>query len=591
MFPARRSIILLVTILAALALPAHAGAWDSSATKATNITTPSGAINAFWNYNSDVGTGPISVSGIVTSGYTNPSYVRIGCLRAAADTDPAFLSPVLTVNSGDQSFSTTVTAKALADYAGANWQEAPKNCALRAIPVTSVGAIESNAPYASSSGPRMAVSTIGSDASGDIQGLVSKANGGFLLGPAGGNDGGATGRVLAPIESNGYSTITFDSGRAIGATTQVDGQQVWLTGAITGAARSAAGFQGITYSEGYNDSDGSKLDMVEPLLKCISGATTGSGGILTGCTGGLASSGVMLERLYTVNDGNVFVLDTFYATGPHTLSLAYSDRISFNTSPSDIEFVSPNGGPKFKPAAYPNQTVIDGPALPNVGTFMADDSTAADGATDAARAALTYAPSPSNAWVVPGGIVSFYTNILLSSAQPAVIKATLSQAQSQAVLGGLAADAQIALSGTAPLPTLTPPATGGGGTGGGGGGAVLAKPSIVASGKAKVTRDKKTKLAVITTGRSLICPTACSVTAKLTATYKVKKKKKTVTFATATVSGAAGSTTPIILKLTKKSDKLFTKLKKLKFTVTVIGAATGTSTATLKAPKPAKKKK
>lgn len=118
-------------------------------------------------------------------------------------------------------------------------------------------------------------------------------------------------------------------------------------------------------------------------------------------------------------------------------------------------------------------------------------------------------------------------------------------------------------------------------------------PPSISSGKAKTSRDKKTGRAVIATGRSVACPaggSTCTVAAKLTATYKSGKKKKTATFGSAKLTTQPGTTTAVSIKFNKKNDKLYSKLKKLKFTLSLTASANGKTTTakptfTLKAPK------
>lgn len=131
----------------------------------------------------------------------------------------------------------------------------------------------------------------------------------------------------------------------------------------------------------------------------------------------------------------------------------------------------------------------------------------------------------------------------------------------------------------------------------GGGGSV--GPPYLAPFRPKVARDNKTKLAVISNAYYAACPpggTSCEVSGKLTAKYKVGKKQKTATFATIKQTVVTGVVEQLRVPLTRSGDKLFTKLKKLKFTLALTATGNGqTATArptfTLRAPKAAKKKK
>lgn len=592
MVASRLGLAVSCTLLALCVLASPASAWDLGVDPATQITSPSSGISGFWNFETDAGSADVAVQGMVTAGDADGNaYIRMACLRFPTD-PPQFLSPIIHADAGTHLFSATVRYKDLAALSSdAGWADAPKSCQLRAVPVTSGGALESGDP-ALRTGPSMTVSSIRKNADGNLVGVLSLPTGGFRIGLPGDTDSPSQGRVIAPYESGGVLPYTFGTIHTNGGQATLDGGTAWFASGVPAALRSKAGYVAPTWTV-----DFATLTIVETdrLLTCPS-QTLDAFGQLTGCDGGFSDSGVVLTRTLKVTGGTLSIDDSYLATGAHTLAVYYSDTQNFRGSTpvfdeTELEYTTPTDGTKFKPGDFAHKTILSGADLPAVGTFFVDNSTAPSGSTDSARGALTYAPAANEAWIFAGGIVNAYTNIGLSPGVAVHIKAAVTQAQDDTSLQSLASAAQVALGGT---PALPPPTAGGSN----GGGALPAAPTIVV-GKAKATRDKKSKRATISSGKSAVCPVSggeCTATWTLTATYKSGKKTKSAYLHQVELRVKPGTTTPMSFPLPKKADKLFTKLKRLKFTIelSVTGngrTADSKSSVTLKAPKAAKKKK
>jgi hypothetical protein len=576
-----------VTVLLAtlLGLPAAANAWVSLGDRGTAVTSPTGDAFGLWNIDTDSGTGTtIDISGTATLGADSAAdKVDLVCTERAIDPTNALLKTNVPVDFATKAFSATnVSLKPIH-----NRPYGSKACTIYALPV--VGYNPSPADLADFfSGPRVAVSSRATvEHSGKRAGFTVTAAHFEAFSEYHAAGAGSDVNLRAPENTTNYKTFVLGGAHSLiasfaplGSSFTVDGVDVFVPSVAQEDPPVAGrtGFKQIDYTVSQAPDGNMTIVDTETLLKCATPTD-----ILL-CTS-YAETPIQLIRTLTETGHQgrmVRTTDQFVSTDgfAHSISLSYSESYNLGAAGA-LSFALPGQSPVQPTSGTTYNSVPSG-------SIYVSDPAAADGSIASGRVSTTLGTTiDSLRFSNDDSYMARLDNRTVPASGALTIDSVISESYTGAELLTLTSEAAALVGAGFAPPNVGP--------GGGNQNYPAVFPPSFTKSRAKAIRDKKTKRSVITSGRSLVCPAGgagCSATAKLTATYKVKKKKKLAKFATVTIAGAPGTTTPIVFKLSKKNDKLFASLKKLKFTLALsAGTVTDTSSFTLKAPKPTKKKR